>query len=52
MLKGRMECPKCKFKFKDPSKVLGGQNSKRQITDEQQAKMQEGKRVKSLSKRK
>jgi len=40
-----MRCPHCGKEFKDPTKVAGGSKSKRKITPEQQAKLQEARRV-------
>lgn len=39
-----MKCPNCKFEWKDERMVKGGKNSKRVITPEDQAKMQEGRK--------
>jgi len=36
-----MKCPRCKFIFKDPAKVKGGQKSRRVLTPEQAKKMSE-----------
>jgi hypothetical protein len=40
-----MKCPHCHKEFKDPTKVAGGSKSKRKISLEQQAKLQEARRV-------
>ena len=40
-----MRCPHCGREFKDPTKVAGGSKSKRKISPEQQAKLQEARRV-------
>lgn len=40
-----MKCPHCHKEFKDPTKVAGGSKSKRKISPEQQAKLQEARRV-------
>jgi len=40
-----MRCPHCGKEFKDPTKVAGGSKSKRKISPEQQAKLQEARRV-------
>ena len=41
-----MICPKCKHEFKDPLRVKGGKKSKRTISVEQQAEMQEARKAK------
>lgn len=40
-----MKCPHCGKEFKDPAKVAGGAKSKRKISPEEQAKLQEARRV-------
>ena len=42
-----MKCPECGAEFKDPTKVKGGQKSKRTITPEQQETLQEARRKKN-----
>ena len=42
-----MKCPKCGHIHKDPSKVKGGEKSKREISPEAQAKMQAGREKKN-----
>jgi len=41
-----MKCPKCGHCFTDKGRAKGGQKSKRKITPEQQAKMQEARKNK------
>lgn len=33
-----MKCPACKFEFKDPARVKGGENSRRTMTRKQAQK--------------
>jgi len=39
-----MKCPHCKKHFTDEGRAKGGRNSRRVITDAQQAKMQSARR--------
>ena len=41
-----MKCPLCNGTFTDPGRSKGGKLSRRQITPEQQAKMQKARRKK------
>ena len=41
-----MKCPYCKKEFKDEGRAKGGRTSRRKISAEQQAKMQEARKIK------